>query len=115
MKRLANPWAAMALATVLAIALPAGQARAETEILESDVQELPVGTKIADDARIVIPEKKKLRVLLTASGNTKTMKGPYEGTVGDYKEDLSWWERITGRTKEPDAPIGATRGIKPQN
>jgi hypothetical protein len=115
MKRVANPWAGAVLAVLLTVLLPAGQARAESEILESDVQALPVGTKLADDARVVIPENKKLRVLLVASGNTRTLKGPYEGTVGDYKEDLSWWERITGRNKEPDAPIGATRGLKPQN
>lgn len=115
MKRVANPLAGAVLAVLLTVLLPAGQARAESEILESDAQALPVGTKIADDQRIVIPEGKKLRVLLAASGNTKTLRGPYEGTVGDYKEDLTWWERITGRNKEPDAPIGATRGLKPQN
>jgi hypothetical protein len=115
MKRVTNPWAAAVLAVLLTVLLPAGQARAESEVLESDAQELPVGTKIADDKRIVIPDGKKLRVLLVASGNTKTLNGPYEGTVADYKEDLTWWERITGRKKEGDAPIGATRGLKPQN
>lgn len=115
MKRVAYPWAGAVLAVLLAVTLPVGEARADSEILESDVQELPVGTKLADDKRIVIPESKKLRVLVAASGNTRTLKGPYEGTVADYKEDLTWWERVTGRNKEPDAPIGATRGLKPQN
>jgi hypothetical protein len=49
-----------------------------------------------------------------SSRTTKTLKGPYEGTIGDYKEDRSWWERITGRSNDSDAPIGATRGFKAQ-
>ena len=113
MKRNTNIWAAALLTLSLAVIVPAVPASADTEILESDVQEFPVGTKLTDDQRITIPDDKKLRVLLTSTGNTKTLKGPYEGTVGDYKEDAGWWEKITGRSKESDAPIGATRGLKP--
>lgn len=113
MKRVTTLCASAICLIVLAVLLPIGAALAETEVLESDVDAIPVGTKIADDAAIDIPEKKKLRVLIVSSGNTKTLKGPYQGTVADYKEDLSWWERITGRGKESDPPMGATRGFKP--
>lgn len=114
MKRVTNVCAAATLGLVLAMPLPFMSARAETQVLESDVPELPAGTKIADETRIVIPDGMTLRVLVISDGETKTLNGPYEGTIADYKEDLSWWERITGRRKNTDAPIGATRGIKQQ-
>lgn len=86
--------------------------QAESQVLESDIADLPPGTAIADDKSVTIPEGNTLRVLLLSKGETKTLKGPYEGTINDYKEELSWWERITGRSKDTDAPIGATRGLK---
>ena len=69
--------------------------------------------KLADEARIKVPDGASIRVLILSSGSTKTLKGPYEGTVAAYKDDRSWWERITGRDKDSDAPIGATRGMRP--
>lgn len=88
-------------------------ALAESEVLESTIDGFPIGTKIDDGTRIVMPDDSKLRVLLLSSGTTKTLQGPYEGTIPDYKDERSWWERITGRGKESDAPIGATRGLVP--
>lgn len=114
MKRFIYICAAALLGIFLAASPFVVSAHAESEVLESDAPDLPVGTKIADDQRVVIPDDAKVRVLLVASGTTKTLKGPYEGTVEEYKEDRSWWERITGRGKDDDAPIGATRGIKPE-
>jgi hypothetical protein len=114
MKRVKYAFAAAMLGLVIAALPPFSPAYAETEVLESDVAELPIGTKIADETRVKIPDGSKLRVLVVTSGTTKTLKGPYEGTIEDYKEDRSWWERITGRSKDSDAPIGATRGFKPE-
>lgn len=82
-------------------------------MLESNAPEIAAGAKLSDDARVKVPDGTSIRVLILSSGSTKTLKGPYEGTVGAYKDDRSWWERITGRKKEEDAPIGATRGLRP--
>ncbi len=114
MNRLIYVCTAAILGLLLAALPPGPSAYAELEVLESDVPELPVGTKIADDKRVIMPDDTKLRVLFLSTGTTKTLKGPYEGTIPDYKEDRSWWERITGRSKDSDAPIGATRGFKPE-
>jgi hypothetical protein len=99
---------AIALAVLLAPAI----AMAETEVLESSAPGLAVGDKLADNARVKVPDGASIRVLIQSSGTTKTLKGPYEGTIGAYKDDRSWWERITGRKKDDDAPIGATRGMR---
>jgi hypothetical protein len=86
---------------------------AEIEVLESSAPQLSVGAKIADETRVKLPDGTSIRVLILSSGTTKTLKGPYEGTVAAYKDDRTWWERITGRNKDDDAPIGATRGMRP--
>ncbi len=85
---------------------------AETQVLESDVPDLPTGATIADDAKITIPDGATLRVLDLSKGETKALKGPYTGTVENYKEELSWWERYRRGRESPDAPIGATRGLR---
>lgn len=98
----------------LAVLLVPAAALAEIEVLESSAPEIAAGAKLADEARVKVPDGASIRVLILSSGSTKTLKGPYEGTVGAYKDDRSWWERITGRDKDSDAPIGATRGMRPQ-
>jgi hypothetical protein len=96
--------------------IASGPARAEMLVLESDVSDLPVGAKFADGKTILIPGDKTLRVLVVTSGSTKTLKGPYEGTVGAYTEKRSWWERLVGKGKDGDAPVGAVRGMRaPEN
>lgn len=111
MKRFVKACIAGIMGLALTVLLQLGFALAETQVLESDVPDLPVGAKIADEIRINIPEGKTLRVLIESEGETKTLQGPYEGTVANYKDDLSWWERLMGRRKNTDAPIGATRGL----
>lgn len=113
MKQIANIWTAQIFACAALLAVSAIPAAAESEVLESDVTEYPVGTKIEDETRITMPDDSKMRVLIVTTGSTKTLQGPYEGTIPSYKEERSWWERITGRSKDSDAPIGATRGLLP--
>lgn len=112
MKRVTINGTIASLGFVLAAALPLASAQAASEVLESTVPELAVGAKLDDNARVRLPDGSSLRVLVVSSGSTKTLKGPYEGTIEAYKEDRSWWERITGKSKDSDAPIGATRGLK---
>lgn len=113
MKEIANLWTARIFACAALLAVSAIPAAAESEILESDVEEYPVGAKIDDETRIVMPDDSKMRVLIVDTGATKTLQGPYEGTIPNYKDERTWWERITGRGKDKDAPIGANRGLLP--
>ncbi len=100
------------LGFLLAAAMPFSAVWAETQVLESSVPDIAVGSTLKDHERIKIPDGGTVRVLITSSGTTKTLKGPYEGTIETYKEDRSWWERLMGRGKDSDAPIGATRGLR---
>lgn len=113
MKRITNQFATIVFAFAALLAASAIPALADSEVLESDVTDYPVGTKIDDETRIVMPDESKIRVLIVTTGSTKTLQGPYEGTIPNYREERSWWERITGRGKDSDAPIGATRGLLP--
>ncbi len=98
------------------LAIASSPARAEMLVLESDIPDLPVGMKFADARTILIPGDKTLRVLIVTTGSTKTLKGPYQGTVGAYTERRNWWERLVGRDKDGDAPVGAVRGLRaPEN
>ena len=113
MKQITNLLIVHIFAFAVILAASAIPAMAESEVLESDVTEYPVGTRIEDETRVVLPDDSKMRVLIVTTGSTKTLQGPYEGTIPNYKEERSWWERITGRGKDSDAPIGATRGLLP--
>lgn len=110
MKQVMMLCAAAALGLAAAV-LPSRPSNAASEVLESSVPSLAVGATIEDNARVVVPDGASLRVLIVSTGSTKTLTGPYEGTVEAYKDDRGWWERITGREKDSDAPIGATRGL----
>jgi hypothetical protein len=108
-------WGGISLTGLLVAGLLATQpARADTEILDSDVPELKMGTVLKDSARIKLPDGATVRVMVTSTnGNiTKTLKGPYEGRVEDYKEERSWWERLMGKGKDTEPSMGTTRGFK---
>jgi len=113
MKQITNLLTAQIFACAALLVASAIPAMADSEVLESDITEYPIGAKIDDETRINMPDDSKMRVLIVTTGSTKTLQGPYEGTVPNYKEERSWWERITGRSKDSDAPIGATRGLLP--
>lgn len=113
MKLVIKACTACALGLAVAVALPFGAAWAESEVLQSSVPQLAVGTKLGDNARVDIPDGGSLRVLIVTSGTTKTLKGPYQGTVESYEEKRSWMDRLLGRDQDQDPPIGATRGLRP--
>jgi hypothetical protein len=115
MTRITNAMTAACLALSM-FAIVSSPARAEILVLESNVPDLPVGAKFADGKVILIPDDKTLRVLIVTSGSTKTLKGRYQGTVGGYTERRNWWERLVGKGKDGDAPVGAVRGMRaPEN
>jgi hypothetical protein len=112
MKKLSTINAA-AMVLGLTCALGLAPARAEVEVLESSVPEITVGTKLDDKAAVKVPEGATLRVLVLSSGTTKTIKGPYQGTIEGYQgKKSSWWERLTGGDHDKDVPVGATRGLR---
>lgn len=108
-------WNGMGLVGLaVALLLSTQAAHADIEIVESSVPALKVGATLKDDVRIKVPDGATVRVLvISPKGNvTKTLKGPYEGLVADYKDERGWWERLTGKKQDPDTPMGTTRGLK---
>lgn len=116
MKQIKHLMTALCLAAAagLFVPVPVVMAADENEVLASDIPAYPPGALISNDTRIIMPDETSLRILITTSGSTKTLQGPYEGTIPDYREERTWWERITGRSKETDAPIGGVRGMTPK-
>jgi hypothetical protein len=59
-------------------------AHSEVRILQSQVPAIANGMVLQDDVVLHIPANKTVRVLLTPSNATKTIAGPFDGTVSDY-------------------------------
>jgi hypothetical protein len=112
MKKVTKTGVASVLGLIGAVMLPFAAAHAESEVLQSSVPQIAVGSKLGDNAQVKIPEGGSVRVLIVKSGTTKTLKGPYEGTVEAYEEKRSWMDRLLGRGQDQDPPIGATRGLR---
>jgi len=112
MRQLVKHGATALSGLALALFLSASPVRADMEVLESTVPDLKAGATLKDDAKLKLPGGATVRVLLKATGSTKTLKGPYEGTVAAYKEDKGWWDRMTGHNKDPEPPMGAMRSLK---
>jgi hypothetical protein len=110
MRQIIKSGAVSLIACGLAIFLIAQPALAEMEVLESSTPGVSVGDKLADHAELDLPKDAKLRLLLTTTGETKTLKGPYKGKAADYKEKRDWWKRLFGKKKDPEPPMGAVRG-----
>lgn len=95
----------------LALLLTAAPAWAEMEVMESNAPGIKAGDTLKDDASLKIPGGSTVRLLL-GTGGTKTLKGPYEGTVAGYKSDGGWLKKFTDPNKDEAPPAGITRGIK---
>ena len=97
----------------LALFFSASTAWAEIEVLESTVPAIKAGSVLKDDARLKLPAGATVRVLLRATGATKTLKGPFEGAVTAYKDGRSWRNRLLGPRKDPEPLVGGARRVKP--
>jgi len=97
----------VALLAALAV-LYGGQAKADYEVMESTVANLPRGASVAENATIAIPAGGQVKLLRTGAGTTHDLKGPYEGTVGDYEAsaECPWYKKITVGCNGQSAPIG---------
>ena len=67
---------------------------AEMQILESNVPEYQVGSRIPDSIELILPAGGRVKVLLSASNETKVFDGP-----GVRQQNLR------------DIPVGGTRGL----
>jgi len=97
----------LAVLTALAV-LYGGPAMADYEVMESTVANLPRGATVTENATIAIPEGGQVKLLRTGEGTTHDLKGPYEGTVGDYEAsaDCPWYKKMTVGCNGQSAPIG---------
>ncbi len=108
-KRCIAGWSGMTLALLASLTA----AQAGVEILSSTLPQYKPGSVLEDETRFDLPAGVEMRVLMTATGATKTMKGPYKGTAGDYKDRRGWWQRFWNR-RDKEPVIGGTRGVLPE-
>jgi hypothetical protein len=64
--------------------LSVSAAHSEVRILQSQVPAISSGMVLQDDVVLHVPANKTVKVLLTPSNATKTIAGPFDGTVNDY-------------------------------
>lgn len=75
-----HPARAIAIAALLAAGLAAVEARAEMQVIESDVDTYAVGSRLPD-GDLQVPPGRRVRVLLLPSNQTKLFIGPEERAV----------------------------------
>jgi hypothetical protein len=108
--------AGLAGAALLAVMVVA-PARADVIIQDPGATGLRIGTVLKDSDKLVVATGTSVVVVLP-SGNTKTVKGPYDGTVADITKNVAlnqaaWndWLKRLKQTESPTGGVGATRGV----
>ncbi len=103
-------------AVVAAIALYAGLAQADYQVMESTITALPQGTTLPENAELDIPEGERVKLLRTPAGSTHELEGPYQGTVEDYEATAKcpWWKKISVGCEDESAPIGIRSTPSPE-
>lgn len=104
----------LALMTVLLVA--AGPAHADLLIQQADkAPAIKQGTTVPDDHTFDLPEDATINLLQTPSGQTFTMRGPFNGTLLKFNSDCNGWLAFTrAYCKSADGdqlPVGGTRGV----
>jgi hypothetical protein len=108
---------AAAVSAALLLPVVATSALAEIEVLESTAPGVKVRSKLADNTQFKLPDGTEVRILVRAangSTSTKTIKGPYEGTVADYREKSSFWQWLVGPAKDNSPPVAGVRSARPK-
>ncbi len=107
-----------------------GVASAEILVLESNAPGIEKNMRLQDDDVFVLPKGTKVRLLMKPSEKTRTMSGPFTGTVEEYQAKYSgWlgrlrhtWDSIRDKkpghgelgTRQPSPqPEGGVRGLPP--
>ena len=92
-------------------------ARADLHVIESTAPTIKVGSQLADRDSLTIPAGAQIRVVLP-SGKTQTVKGPFNGTVGELAKGqprnegvLAWLSDILKTGGATEITPGATRSI----
>lgn len=96
------------IAVAVTLAVSAGAALADYEVMESSIAALPEGTTLPDNATLNLPAEGRVKLLKTPEGSTHELEGPYEGTVSDYEgtPDCPWYKKISVGCGGDRAPIG---------
>ena len=116
MKRFAGEVLITLAVFLILVSVPDGFAVAGLEIIESTTSRYTVGTKLADADELSIPDGGSIKLLQTPSNKVYSLEGPYRGMLKNYKEKkLTFWEKWFGSSKEPELPVGGTRGFKTKN
>lgn len=109
--------AALALVASMTGAVPA---LAIMTVEESTAPNHREGSKLDDEAVLSVPEDAKVRLFLVHNGQTYVVRGPFTGTLAEYRKKRStWWRRVFGRfwSDEPgelNDQAGGVRSVTPK-
>jgi hypothetical protein len=105
---------AAALVAANAVHTPAA---AQLVVLESSATTIKAGVRFEDSDRVSIPSGSHIRVVLP-SGKTRTLRGPYEGTVAELTKGeprnegvMAWLKDFLRTGGARESTPGATRGL----
>jgi hypothetical protein len=105
-------------ALALAMAAGLGPARADLYVLESTTPEIRAGSHLATGDQVLIANGSFIRAVLP-SGKTQTIRGPFNGPVGDLDRGqarnegvIDWLKSILATGGSREVTPGATRGIR---
>src|SRR5262249_56752181 len=91
--------ALLALAGLIGCVLSATAAAGQIYVMESSVAGIRVGSALELGAALTIPAGGPIRAVLP-SGKTKTIKGPYTGTVADPAQGPPSHQGVTALIKK---------------
>ena len=105
-------------ASLLVAGAGSGHAQGQIFVLESTAPSLRVGTAFAMDERITIPAGASVRIV-TPSGRTQTIKGPYSGLATDLARGqkvndsvMAWLKNFVQTGGSNEKTPGATRSAR---
>ncbi len=91
-------------------------AYADLVVTASSHSDIKIGTKLPDNTRLRIPEDITIDILKTPENETYTLKGPFVGTLEDYKQQkkCKWYQRILGNcdNNSNDSTTGTVGGVR---
>ena len=99
-------------ASIAALPVLTGVARAELEVKRSTVDSFRVGAKVSETTKLTVPANGEIEFFKLPAGPTYTIKGPYTGTLADYTNPCPWWKSAVGSCKPSELDTGGTRGVE---